>query len=182
MLCGPNKSVSFAVGLARGSTIGFTLVEVLIGLALLVIALGVVLNNVSRDTMSIARSHSRYQALLRCSSQLERKMERESGQPRKGTEVLNTIGEGKESKNNPEAAKVETAVKVVTADPRVEQVEVTSAYSNNQRISLSAYRLRVRRQQTATNSTASNSTSPASNNNTSAASSTGPSAGNGLNR
>lgn len=132
-------------------------------MGLLVIALGVVLNTVSRETLSIARSHARYQGLLRVSSQLERKMERDNGQTTAdGVQLSQGGSESEFEKKINEGNKLEVANKVVTADPRVEQVEVTSRWDQTQMLSLSAYRLRIRRQErpkasaspAATNSTA----------------------------
>ena len=116
----------------------FTLVEVLLGLALAVIVLGIVLNSISRETVAISRNRIRYQALLRASLALEQKMEQDASQD-KSTAPL---GSAPEEKN---AVAVETSAKVVTADPRVEQVEVAVPYGLGSRLSLSAYRLRVRR-------------------------------------
>lgn len=53
----------------------FTLTEVLIGLALASIVLGVVLQAATRDVISVARTPDRYQALLRASQVLEYRME-----------------------------------------------------------------------------------------------------------
>jgi hypothetical protein len=134
-------------------------------MGLLVISLGIVLNTVSRETLSISRSHARYQGLLRVSSQLERKMERDGGQSSAdGVQLAEGGSESDFEKKLNEGQKTETANKVVTADPRVEQVEVTSRWDQTQMLSLSAYRLRIRRQDrpkaspspAATNSTATN--------------------------
>ena len=116
----------------------FTLVEVLIGLALAVIVLGVVLNSVSRQTLAVNRDRVRYQSMLRASLALEQKMEQDASQEKSVT----VLGANPEEKD---AIKVETMAKVVTADPRVEQVEVTVPNGPGLQVSLSAYRLRIRR-------------------------------------
>lgn len=112
----------------------FTLVEVLIGLALATIVLGIVLQSASRDVMSVARTPDRYQALLRASQVLEYRMEEDH----QGSDPRGSAGE---------KFPYDISNKPVVTDPRVEQVEVAVSAGSGKRETVSAYRLRVRRQQ-----------------------------------
>lgn len=111
----------------------FTLMEVLIGLALASIVLGVVLQSATRDTLSVARAPDRYQALLRASQVLEFRMEED----RQGDDSRGSAGE---------KFPYDISNKPVVTDPRVEQVEVVVGAGAGMRETVSAYRLRIRRQ------------------------------------
>lgn len=111
---------------------GFTLSEVLLGLALAALVLGVVLQSTTRDTLSVARMPSRYQALLRASQVLEYRMEED----RQSDDATGSAGE---------KFPYDLSTKPVVSDPRVEQVEVAVASGDRRREVVSAYRLRVRR-------------------------------------
>ena len=110
----------------------FTLVEVLLGLALTSIVLGVVLQSATRDTLSVARTPDRYQALLRASQVLEYRMEED----RQGDDARGSAGE---------KFPYDISNKPVVTDPRVEQVEVIVGAGSGLRETVSAYRLRIRR-------------------------------------
>ncbi len=118
---------------ARRQIGGFTLAEVLVGLGLAAIVLGVVLQSATRDALSVSRSPHRYQALLRASQVLEFRMEED----RKGDDPRGSAGE---------KFPYDLSTKPVVTDPRVEQVEVAVSAGSGQRESVSAYRLKVRRQ------------------------------------
>ena len=106
--------------------------EVLIGLALASIVLGVVLQSATRDTLSVARTPDRYQALLRASQVLELRMEED----RQGDDARGSVGE---------KFPYDISNKPVVTDPRVEQVEVAVGAGAGMRETVSAYRLRIRR-------------------------------------
>lgn len=122
----------------------FTLIEVLIGLALAALVLGVVLNSVARDMLGISRAMPRYHAVLQASEALERKMELDAAQSG-GQKSVNTT-DPKLTGTQGEPTAIETKVAVVTADPRVEQVEIRVPYFRGNNLTVSAYRLRLRRQ------------------------------------
>ena len=112
----------------------FTLTEVLIALALATIVLGIVLQSASRDVVSVARTPEHYQALLRASQVLEYRMEEDH----QGDDPRGSAGE---------KFPYDISNRPVVTDPRVEQVEVAVAAGPGKRETVSAYRLRVRRQQ-----------------------------------
>ena len=99
-------------------------------LALAAIVLGIVLNTVSRQTLGVARAMPRYQAVLQASQALELKMEQDAS--------------GEKATAQP-TFKFDQKVAVVTADPRVEQVEIKTFYAGGNSLTLAAYRLRVKR-------------------------------------
>ncbi|MBN9418989.1 hypothetical protein ABS71_05710 [bacterium SCN 62-11] len=127
----------------------FTLTEVLIGLALASIVLGVVLQSATRDVVSVARTPDRYQALLRASQVLEYRMEED----RQGDDPRGSAGE---------KFPYDISNRPVVTDPRVEQVEVAVGAGAGLRETVSAYRLRVRRQAKNADATPSPSASPSS--------------------
>lgn len=109
---------------------GFTLVEVLVAVAIVALALGVILRSSSLQILTISRSMTRYQAMLYASSVLEVKL----AQGISDTKVEDSVGRYSYS--------LETSV--VTADPRVQQVRVLVDGGGNVGVSLAAYRLRIR--------------------------------------
>jgi len=121
--------------LRRRRPAGFTLTEVLIGLGLAALVLGIVLQSTSRDVLSVTQCGPRYQALLRASQVLEYRMEED----RQGEDDRGSVGE---------KFPYDLSTKPVVTDPRVEQVEVAVSYSHR-RQTVSAYRLRIRRQEQA---------------------------------
>ena len=111
----------------------------MIGLALASILLGIILNSVVRQTVAVTRNRTRYQSMLKASQALEYRMELDAS----GNTTTAPLGTNPEEKNA--GIKVSCNVRAVTADPRVEQVEVTALYGPGMQCALSAYRLRVRR-------------------------------------
>ena len=120
---------------------GFTLVEVLIGFALAAILLGIILNTMVRQTVAVTRNRARYQGLLKASQALEYKMEQDAAT--NTTPITPPLGTNPDEKNT--GVNVSFAIHPVTADPRVEQVEVSAPYGPGQQCLISAYRLRARR-------------------------------------
>lgn len=110
----------------------FTLTEVLVGLGLVALILGIVLQSAARDVMSVSRAPKRYQALLRASQVLEFRMEED----RPGDDPFGSSGE---------KFPYDLSVKPVISDARVEQIEVAVASGSGRRESVSAYRLKIRR-------------------------------------
>lgn len=125
---------------------GFTLVEVLVALAMAAIGFGVVLHSVGQQMTLVATSVDRHQMLLYASQALETGMARGVS----GEEEVEEQPIGRQDENQDDSAvqpaeyfyKLES--KPVTADPRVQQVSVT-VRGNRGRVKLGAYRLRVRR-------------------------------------
>lgn len=111
----------------------FTLSEVLVALGLAALVLGVVLQSASRDTISISRMPQRYQALLRASQVLEYRMEED----RQNDDATGSVGE---------KFPYDLSTRPVVTDPRVEEVVVAVSSGMSRRETVSAYRLRIRRQ------------------------------------
>ncbi len=105
-------------------TAGFTLVEVLVALAVSALVLGVVLRTLSLQTVGIKTALSDYQALVSASCGLERFMR---------GELLGDRYNGYEYK---------ISRKVVPADPRIE--EVRFSLQGDKFVEVRAYRLRVK--------------------------------------
>lgn len=133
-----------------GSRQAFTLVEVLLALAIAAIGFGVVLHSVGLQLSTVSTSIERHQMLMFASQALETSMAR------------GTMGEEEEIKDQPiddfrsgdqeddlarQSARFVYSLdaKPVTADPRVQQVSVTVKGSRGV-TRLAAYRLRVKRQ------------------------------------
>lgn len=112
---------------------GFSLAEVLMALGLAAIVIGVVLQSASRDAISVSRAPKDYQALLRASQVLEYRMEED----RKNDDATGSVGE---------KFPYDLSVKPVVTDARVEEVVVTVASASRKRETVSAYRLKVRRE------------------------------------
>ncbi len=114
----------------KSFTDGFTLVEVLVAVAIVSLALGVILRSSSLQILTISRATTRYQAMLYASSVLEVKLAQRVGD----STVEDEVGSYSYS--------LETSA--VTADPRVQQVRVVVNGKGNVGVSLAAYRLRIR--------------------------------------
>lgn len=106
---------------------GFTLMEVLISLSLASLVLGVVLADIARDTMCVARVEPNYRALLTASAVLEKAARVRSSASESGTE--NGI---------PYSIKAQS----VQADPRVFCLQATVDVTRGRQVVLSVYRLR----------------------------------------
>jgi prepilin-type N-terminal cleavage/methylation domain-containing protein len=127
---------------------GFTLVEVLLALAMAALGFGVILHTVGLQMSLVANCLDRHQMLLYASQVLETNMA-------KGlTEEKVTDAEISSKDMEPEEGEEDLEVaprfvyglesNPVTADPRVQQV-TASIKGRNSGIRLSAYRLRVKR-------------------------------------
>ncbi|MCA9791672.1 MAG: prepilin-type N-terminal cleavage/methylation domain-containing protein [Candidatus Eremiobacteraeota bacterium] len=111
---------------------GFSLLEVLAAMAIAALTFGVLLRSVSLQILTISRATARYQSLSYASALLERKMAEGVTEDEAITDELDDY-----------SYRVDTHV--VTADPRVQQVEVVVKSNQGGGASLSAYRLRIRR-------------------------------------
>lgn len=111
---------------------GFSLLEVLAAMAIAALTFGVLLRSVSLQILTISRATGRYQSLAYASALLERKM----------AEGV-TEDEAVSAELDSYSYSIDTHV--VTADPRVQQVEVKVSANQGGGASLSAYRLRIRR-------------------------------------
>ncbi|MBI3928603.1 MAG: hypothetical protein HY319_23895 [Armatimonadetes bacterium] len=131
----------FSAPHTRRRSRGFNLIEVLLAASLAALVLGVILRSVSSCLVGIRESPIRYQLLATAAEILERHL----GDENVGESSLEDgLDEEKEEEERQEFEyTVETSV--VTADPRVEQVKVTVVGEDGIRVSLSAYRLRIRR-------------------------------------
>lgn len=123
----------------------FTLVEVLVGLALASIVLGVILNTVSRQTVAVSRNRARYQGMLRASQSLEYKMELDAAGAGGKTAVTTSPTGTHPADKITSGPTPEILTRPVLSDSRVEQVEASIAYGSGLRCYMNAYRLRVRR-------------------------------------
>lgn len=110
---------------------GFSLMEVLIALALATIVLGVLLSSASTQTMRIARVDTRYQAILTASAVLDR--------------AANQKFTGRESGEEGDF-EYEVVVGTVPADPRVDELKATVTGPRGLRVEMAAYRLRAQHQ------------------------------------
>jgi prepilin-type N-terminal cleavage/methylation domain-containing protein len=129
---------------------GFTLVEVLLALAMAAVGFGVVLHSLGRQMALVSGSLERHQMLMYASEALETTLTNgavgQEEEPRK--EPIGAFSDAdSDSESETEATqffyKVEASP--VTADPRVEQVSVTIEGDRGV-LRLSAYRLRVKRE------------------------------------
>jgi prepilin-type N-terminal cleavage/methylation domain-containing protein len=123
---------------------GFTLIEVLIALALAAVGFGVILNSVGLQMTLVSTSVERHQMLLYASEALETALARGTvGEEEIEEPIFRPGRDGKDDQQVPQFF-YSISARPVTADPRVEQVTVNVKGSSGQ-VRLSAYRLRVRR-------------------------------------
>lgn len=108
--------------------------EILIAVALAALVLGVLLRTVGLQMVAVSRATDRYRALLYASSVLERKL------------AEGFTGDAAIEEEGPDGYVYTLEAQVVTADPRVEQVKVLVSSPRGSNASLSAYRLRIRRE------------------------------------
>ncbi|MCA9776097.1 MAG: prepilin-type N-terminal cleavage/methylation domain-containing protein [Candidatus Eremiobacteraeota bacterium] len=127
---------------------GFSLVEVLLALAMAAVGFGVVLHSVGRQMAMVSGSLDRHQMLMYASEALESNLARgvTNNEVEPQEIPIGAFGSS-EDEAQTEAAKYFYKVEAapVTADPRVEQVTVTVS-GDRGILRLSAYRLKVRRE------------------------------------
>ncbi len=111
---------------------GFSLLEILVAVSIAALALGVLLRSVSLHMLSISRATERYQAMAYAAELIERKL------------ALGVVEEDT-SDDEIDGYLYTLDAKVVTADPRVQQVQVVVRGGRGSVASLSAYRLRIKR-------------------------------------
>lgn len=119
----------------------FTLVEVLVALALAALVLGVLLRSVGLELAGVARVMPRFQNLVLASYELEAAL----GEHTPGHETRDFYPYPKEPGEG-DPWKLEITSEVTTADPRLEQVLLKLTPTNGVPITVSAYRLRARHQ------------------------------------
>lgn len=119
----------------------FTLVEVLVALALAALVLGVLLRSVGLELAGVARVMPRFQNLVLASYELETAL----GEHTPGHETRDFYPYPKEPGDG-DPWKLEITSEVTTADPRLEQVLLKLTPTNGVPITVSAYRLRARHQ------------------------------------
>jgi prepilin-type N-terminal cleavage/methylation domain-containing protein len=124
---------------------GFTLVEVLIALAIAAIGFGVVLHSVGLQMTLVATSVERHQMLMFASEVLETSLSRGTlGDEVVDQPISHTTRKQEEEGTVPPRFFYALSTQPVTADPRIQQVSVIVRGDRGQ-VRLSAYRLRVRR-------------------------------------
>ena len=127
---------------------GFTLVEVLIALAMAALGFGVILHSVGLQMSLVANSLGRHQMLLYASQVLETNLANGLVEE-KVTDAEFSTKEADEGDGDGGAVPVKFLYSLdanpVTADPRVQQVTTTILGPKGRAVRLSAYRLRVKR-------------------------------------
>ncbi|MEW6282279.1 MAG: hypothetical protein AB1758_26975 [Candidatus Eremiobacterota bacterium] len=120
---------------------GFSLLEVLVALALTALTLAALLRSAGLEMAGLARIMPRYQALVLASSELEMALqEKTSGEEeREFWPYPLEPGEG-------DPCKLTITSKVTTADPRLEEIRLRLDTPRGYHVTLSAYRLRARHQ------------------------------------
>lgn len=108
---------------------GFSLLEVLVALALAALVLGVLIRTAGAESLEIGRATSRYQALVTASGLLEAAAEERFGGEESGEE-------------GPVGYRLET--RTMPVDPRLEELRVEVEGERGVRLVLRAYRLRAR--------------------------------------
>lgn len=126
---------------------GFTLVEVLIALAMAALGFGVILHSVGMQMSLVANSLNRHQMLLYASQVLETNLA--SGKVEEEVTDAEISSSLQDDEGGQEATEIMTRfiysleTNPVTADPRVQQVTAALQGPNKMGVRLSAYRLRV---------------------------------------
>jgi prepilin-type N-terminal cleavage/methylation domain-containing protein len=126
---------------------GFTLVEVLMALAMAALGFGVILHSVGLQLSLVANSMTRHQMLLYASQVLETSLANGLVEEQVSeAEISMDPVDGSETPNSVMTRFVYGLdTQPVTADPRVQQVTASIEGPNRQRLQISAYRLRVKR-------------------------------------
>jgi prepilin-type N-terminal cleavage/methylation domain-containing protein len=130
----------------RGQRAGFTLIEVLIALGLATVFLGVTLNAIARNTLTIAQASGRYQSSVWAGQALEIKMEQNSS----SGNVTGPTEPGDSTIGVPFKANI--ALSDVIADPRVQAVSSEVGEDAGARRTVTGFRLKVKRSPTNTTS------------------------------
>ncbi len=129
---------------------GFTLVEVLIALAMAALGFGVILHSVGLQMSLVANSLNRHQMLLYGSQVLEANLAK--GLVEEEVTEAEISSDFQDDEGGEEATQIMTRFiyslesNPVTADPRVQQVTAALQGPNKMGLRLSAYRLRVQRE------------------------------------
>lgn len=132
----------------RAAGKGFTLVEVLIALAMAALGFGVILHSVGMQMSLVANSLNRHQMLLYASQVLETNLA--NGMTDEKVTEAEISGENPESEDSAGSQLMPRFVysidtNPVTADPRVQQVTAHIQGINGTGLRLAAYRLRIKR-------------------------------------
>lgn len=127
---------------------GFTLVEVLIALAIAALGFGVILHSVGLQMSVVANSLNRHQMLLYASQVLETNLASglvEEEVTEAEISSSSATEEGEDASEAIERFVYSLDTQPVTADPRIQQVTAQITSPSGQLLRLSAYRLRVKR-------------------------------------
>ena len=132
----------------RSAGKGFTLVEVLIALAMAALGFGVILHSVGMQMSLVANSLNRHQMLLYASQVLETNLA--NGMTDEKVTEAEISGENPESEDFAGSQLMSKFVysidtNPVTADPRVQQVTAHIQGPSGVGLRLAAYRLRIKR-------------------------------------
>lgn len=129
------------------SNSGFTLIEVLVALAIAALGFGVILHSLGLQLTTVATSVDRHQMLMSASQVLETSLA-----DGKLIEDRSDVPLVPEKHSSRESEHIEIArflysleTSPVTADPRIQQVQ-TSVTNGRRRATLAAYRLKIRRE------------------------------------
>lgn len=133
-----------------GRSEGFTLLEVLIALAMAALGFGVILHSVGMQMSLVANSLNRHQMLLYASQVLETNLSK--GLVEEEVTEAEISSDFEDDEGGQEATEIMSRFiyslesNPVTADPRVQQVTAALQGPNKMGLRLSAYRLRVQRE------------------------------------
>lgn len=126
---------------------GFTLVEVLVALAIAALGFGVILHSLGLQLTTVATSVDRHQMLMSASQVLETSLANgKLVQDRSDVPLVSDRRSSRES-TSIEISRFLYSLRSspVTSDPRIQQVQ-TTVTNGRRRATLSAYRLKIRRE------------------------------------
>lgn len=138
------QATGAAANCNRSKQQGFTLVEVLIALAMAALGFGVVLHSVGLQMSLVSGCLDRHQMLLYGSQVIETQMAAGVSSEKIVDETLAVAPTSDSTELEPTQFVYGVDSQPVTADPRMQQVNVTVKNGRHQ-IRLSAYRVRIRR-------------------------------------
>lgn len=128
---------------------GFTLVEVLLALAMAALGFGVILHSVGMQLSLVANSVTRHQMLLYASQVLETNLANGLVEEQISEAEISADSEIEDGSETPTSVLTRYVygldTEPVTADPRVQQVTASVQAPNGGHLRISAYRLRVKR-------------------------------------